>query len=304
MAMNSFGERESDGQADGRSRLIIFPIVALVCIVGLMAAFAYLYYELTALRTEINGRLQSYGDQMAKMEGTVKSASKTIEAKVREAQGVVDKAQSKLNQNTQQTEKQTLLRVEQVAKNAAQDVAQKLEVKHGAAISKVGMDVQDLKRASSETEGKLGSLSGEVTDVKKVVGQTKTELETTIAALRTVRGDLGVQSGLIATSSKELQALRELGQRNYYDFTLTKAAQAQQVGDVRIRLKKADVKRERFTIEVWADDKKIEKKDKTLNEPIQFFVAQLRTPYELVVNRIQKDQLTGYLSTPKVPGRR
>lgn len=302
--MTSLGEREPDFHSDGGSRPIIFPIVALVCIAGLMAAIVYLYYELTTLRTEVNGRFQAYGDQFSKMEGTLKSASKSIEAKVREAQGVVEKAQSKLHQTTQQTDKQTLLKVEQVAKNAAQDAAQKLEVKQNAVISKVGMEVQDLKRASSEAEGKLGSLSGEVSDVKKVVGQTKTELETTIAALRSVRGDLGLQSGLIATSSKELQALRELGQRNYYDFTLTKAAQPQQVGDVRIKLKKTDVKRDRFTIEVWADDRKIEKKDKTLNEAIQFYVAQLRAPYEVVVNRIQKDQLIGYLSTPKVPARR
>lgn len=302
--MASFGDRGPDWQADGRSGLVIFPILVLVCIVCLIVATAYLYYELETLRTQVNNRIQTYGDQVAKMEGVVKSASKTMEAKVREAQGVVEKAQSKLNQPAQQTEKQTLMRAEQVARNAAQDVTQKFEVKQSAVISKVGMDVQDLKRASSQTEGKLGSLSGEVSDVKKAVGQTKTELETTIAALRSVRGDLGVQSGLIATSSKELQALRELGQRNYYDFTLTKTEQPQQIGDVRIKLKKTDVKRGRFTIEVWADDKKIEKKDKTLNEPIQFHVAQLRTPYEVVVNRIQKDQLTGYLSTPKVPARR
>jgi hypothetical protein len=302
--MASFGQRDPDWQADSRSRLIIFPILALVCIVGLMAATGYLYWEVTTLRTEMNGRFQTYGEQMAKMEATFKNASKTIDAKVKEAHGVIEKAQTKLSQTAPQGDKQTLLKAEQVAKSIAQDVASKLEVKQNAVISKVGMDVQDLRRASSETEGKLGSLSGEVTDVKKVVGQTRTELETTVAALRTVRGDLGVQSGLIATSSKELQALRELGQRNYYDFTLTKTAQPQQVGDVRIRLKKTDVKRDKFTVEVWADDKKIEKKDKTLNEAVQFYVGQLRTPYELVVNRIQKDQLTGYLSTPKVPGRR
>ncbi|MBI3697872.1 MAG: hypothetical protein HY238_23950 [Acidobacteria bacterium] len=88
------------------------------------------------------------------------------------------------------------------------------------------------------------------------------------------------------------------------EFNLTKMAQPQQVGDVRIKLKKVDLKRNRFTIEVWADDRKIEKKDKTVNEPVQFFVAQLRTPHELVVNQVQKDQLIGYLSTPKLPARR
>jgi hypothetical protein len=107
-------------------------------------------------------------------------------------------------------------------------------------------------------------------------------------------------SGLIATNAEELMQLKALGDRNYYEFDLRKQKQPVKVGDVLVRLTKADTKRNRFTIEVIADDKKVEKKDRTLNEPIQFYTMSARQPYELVVNNVQKDRIVGYLATPKV----
>jgi hypothetical protein len=132
------------------------------------------------------------------------------------------------------------------------------------------------------------------------VASTKSELDKTIATLKTVQGDLGVQSGLIATNSKELSALRTLGERNYFEFDLTKSKELRKIGDVTMRLKKADPKRNRYTIELVADDKLVEKKDRAVNEPVQFYVARARLPYEVVVNEIKKDQVVGYLATPKV----
>jgi hypothetical protein len=119
-----------------------------------------------------------------------------------------------------------------------------------------------------------------------------------------VKGDLGVQSGLIATNAKEVDALRQLGERNYFEFDLGKTKQPQRIGPVSIRLRGANEKRNRFTIELWADDKRIEKKDKTLLEPVQFYVQGSRMPYELVVNQLTKDHIVGYISTPKVDQRR
>jgi len=143
-------------------------------------------------------------------------------------------------------------------------------------------------------------VSTEVKNVRSEVASTKSELDKTIADLKSVRGDLGVQSGLIATNAKELGALRALGDRNYYDFNLVKSKQMQKVGDVTMRVTKVDTKKNKYTLELIADDKKVEKKDKNVNEPLQFYVAKARTPYEIVVNEIRKDQIIGYLATPKV----
>ena len=125
-------------------------------------------------------------------------------------------------------------------------------------------------------------------------------MDATIAELRTVRGDLGVQSGLIATNARELSALKQMGERNYYEFNIAKSGGAQKIGVVTMSLKKADTKRNKYNLELVADDKKVEKKDKTINEPVQFYVAGARQPLEIVVNEVHKDRIAGYLATPKV----
>jgi hypothetical protein len=97
-----------------------------------------------------------------------------------------------------------------------------------------------------------------------------------------------------------LRALRELGERNYAEFTINKSKQFTRVADVSIELKKADPKKNKFTISITTDDITVEKKDRTVNEPIQFLTKKARQPYEIVVNSVKKDTITGYLATPKV----
>jgi len=105
---------------------------------------------------------------------------------------------------------------------------------------------------------------------------------------------------LIATNGKDLEALRALGERNYIEFNLNKRQADQKVGNVTLRLKSADPKRNRYTVEILADDQRVEKRDKTINEPVQFYSSNNRQPYEIVVNQLKKDQIVGYLATPKV----
>ena len=173
-----------------------------------------------------------------------------------------------------------------------------------AKLSEVGGEIAKLSEVAGSTDNKLGSLTGTVDEVKIEVAETKAALEKTISDLSSVKGDLGVQSGLIATNAGEVQALRELGERNYYEFDLTRTKQPQRVGSIQIKLRRADQKRNRFTIDVWADDKRIEKKNKTLLEPIQFYVIGSRQPYEIVVNKLERNRIAGYLATPKVQQRR
>ncbi|OPZ63805.1 MAG: hypothetical protein BWY85_01507 [Firmicutes bacterium ADurb.Bin506] len=160
-------------------------------------------------------------------------------------------------------------------------------------------ELSAVRETASSTAARVESVSGEVGTVKTEVATTRSELEKTISELKSVRGDLGVQSGLIATNAKELDALKRLGSRNYFEFKLAKSRQFQRVGDISVKLKKADRKRNRYTVEVLADDKTTEKKDKTINEPVQFYTARARQPYELVVNTVDRDLIVGYLSTPK-----
>ena len=127
----------------------------------------------------------------------------------------------------------------------------------------------------STANAKIGEVSGDVTAVKTDLGSTKAELDKTIANLKQVQGDLGVTSGYVATNGKELDALKRLGERNYFQFTLVKKdKQPKRVGDISLKLKSVDKKHNKFTLEVVADDKMVEKKDKAINEPLQFYVAK------------------------------
>jgi hypothetical protein len=135
--------------------------------------------------------------------------------------------------------------------------------------------------------------------VKTDVAATKADLETTKQKLQSAVGDLGVQSGLIAHTRDDLELLKHRGDRNYYEFTLLKGAKPQPVATVSLQLKKADPKRGKYTLNVSADDKTIEKKDRTVAEPIQFYSGRDHLLFELVVWSVDKKKANGYLSTPK-----
>ena len=161
-----------------------------------------------------------------------------------------------------------------------------------------------LTQAQKENDEKIGAVASEVGIAKKDIEATKGDLEATKGKLERSLGDMNVMSGLIAHSRDDLDELRRRGDRNYYEFTLQKSKSGQRVGPVQMSLNKTDPKKAKYTLTVVADDKTIEKKDKTSGEPVQFYVkgsARL-APYEIVVFDVGKNQITGYLATPKEGG--
>lgn len=166
-------------------------------------------------------------------------------------------------------------------------------------------DAKRLEKENAAARQQISAVSTDVSGVKTDVGgvktdlgNTKTELQNAVAQMQKMQGDMGVQSGLIATNAKELDVLKHLGDRNYYEFTLDKGHR-QAVSTVGLELKKADPKHSRFTLIVYSDDKKIEKKNRNLDEPIQFYTGRNHLLYELVVNSITKNRVQGYVATPK-----
>jgi hypothetical protein len=158
-----------------------------------------------------------------------------------------------------------------------------------------------LGQVREEADARLGEISGEVSEARGDIETARRELEETRSRLQSAIGDLGVQSGLIARNREELEELRRLGERNYYEFDLQRGRQVHDVGPFRVQLKRVDTRRHRYTMDVIVDDKAIEKKDKTLYEPVQFYAAggRGRFPHEIVVFEISRNRVVGYLSTPK-----
>jgi hypothetical protein len=192
-----------------------------------------------------------------------------------------------------------------------------------ALTSEVGMTKQELARRAAELDRQqkaaaakltaeqnqqgqqIAAVNTEVSGVKTEVGsaktdiqKTQTDLAATNAKLERAIGDLGVQSGLIAHTASELEILKRKGDRNYYDFTLQKGARTP-VSTISLQLKKVDPKKSKFTLNVMADDRTIEKKDRTLGEPLQFYTGRDKMLYEVVVFTAAKNSITGYLATPK-----
>jgi chromosome segregation ATPase len=162
------------------------------------------------------------------------------------------------------------------------------------------------ERLAKEQKEQISAVSGEVAGVKTDVGgvktdvaSTKSDLEATKKKLESTIGDLGLQSGLVAKTREDLEVLKHRGDRQYYEFTLLKGAKPQPVSTVSLQIKKVDPKKGKYTLNVTSDDKTIEKKDRNVNEPIQFYTGRDHMLYELVIWTLDKNKATGYVSTPK-----
>jgi hypothetical protein len=173
-------------------------------------------------------------------------------------------------------------------------------------ITREEADTKRLESANDKTAQQVTAVASDVSSVKTDVGgvktdvaKTQTDLATTISQLMAVKGDLSNTNSVIARNHDELVLLEHKGDRNYYEFTLTKGVK-KPVGTVSLELKKTDPKKNKFTLNILADDKNYEKKDRNVNEPLQFYSGKDPALFEIVVNSISaKNQISGYLTTPK-----
>jgi len=248
--------------------------------------------ELSRLRSATNAELGIIRESSTQSAENARKSIEDLASQLTETQTAAQKAAASAAQQSRVNADRAARRAEELVSS----LAEQSKARHTETIEALGV----IKQATDANAAKVGEVASEVGGVRTEVATTKSALDATIADLKSVRGDLGVQSGLIATNAKELAALRELGERNYHEFAITRQAGPAKVGGIVLTLKKADVKRNKFSFEVIADDKRVEKKDKTINEPVQFYVNGSRTPYEIVVNSVSKDKIAGYLATPKI----
>jgi multidrug efflux pump subunit AcrA (membrane-fusion protein) len=176
--------------------------------------------------------------------------------------------------------------------------AAELRRQQQAAEARLMEQTTQAKQQTAEVKQEVAGVKTELGGTKTELASTKTDLEATKAKLEKTIGDLGVQSGLIARNSQDVDYLKHRGDRNYYEFTLRKK-QRTPISTVSFELKKTDAKKGKFTINVLADDKVIEKKDRTIMEPMQFYTGRDRQLYEVVVFKVDGSSVSGYLATPK-----
>jgi multidrug efflux pump subunit AcrA (membrane-fusion protein) len=257
---------------------------------------AFLAIVAVAFLASIGGLIWSYtlSSRLAKSEAALAAA----QAQNDKLATALDHTNAELKVETQELGKSLGLTQKQIDTRAAD-----LQRRQEAEAKRLESEQQAASQAATQ---QIGAVSSQVSSVKSDVGGVKTDVEATKSELKnaeaqmqSMKGDLGVQSGLIATNHDELEILKHKGDRNYYEFTLNKDKKPQPVATVSLLLKKADPKKNRYTLVVVADDKQIEKKDKGTNEPVQFYTGKDNLLFELVVNNVDKNQVKGYISTPK-----
>lgn len=282
-------ERPSNG--NGVKIAILFGIV-----LALVAATVYLYTQLNDTKAEM---AKTRDALLGEIEKVREAGSLTSQSHRRNVDSLKDQVEA--------SRRQASLAVGQAKVEAikhSEDLAAKLSKEQQKQEAELKADISKVEQTATSATTKIGEVSTEVGSVKTEVASTRSELEKTVANLKRATGDLSNQGSLIATNSSELSALKALGERNYFEFRINKTKDLQKVGDVGVQLKKTDFKKNRYTIEVLVDDKRVEKRDKTVNEPVQFLTSKAKQPYEIVVNEVKKDQIAGYLATPKVQAAR
>jgi len=169
-----------------------------------------------------------------------------------------------------------LANARQQARQIRTEYSQKIETVEG----------QIATKANAED---LTTLGGDINGVK-------TDLESTKNGLQMARGEFGT---LIARNHDEIDQLRRMGEREYYEFTVNGKGKRSKVGSMLVELRGTDTKKNQFTVALYVDDMRLEKKNRSVDEPIYFYTRGVRVPLELVVNRVGKNQVTGYLSVPR-----
>ncbi len=271
--------------------------VKLVLIVVLLLAVVYLFYDASQQKKATQAQLAKISDQIQTLESTRKMGEASLTSQITNLKTDIAGTQEAVGTTKAEISK-TAARITAEGQKTKSELSQAIATK--ADTSQVDAKVQ---AAKTEAENKIGQVNTEVGGVKTQVTQVKTDLESTRRDLEGTQRQLvdvrDTLSAAVAKNSSELSQLRLKGERDYFEFTLPKKNEPTKVEDIRLVLTNADQKKGKVSIKILVDDSALEKKDRSINEPIQFLVGQHRIRYEVVINWVQKNKAGGYLSIPK-----
>jgi DNA repair exonuclease SbcCD ATPase subunit len=267
------------------------------------AQLGNVHNQLAILQSDLNNSKTEIEKLKATSLMTNKVAGRTLNAIREELQAARDQAASAVGE----VKIGAIRRAEDLSVELARKLVSE-QARNERLQAQLKREISKVEEATQTANARIRDVKTDVVAVRSEIADNQNRLERTVADLRRVKGDLGIQSGQIATNQKELTALKALGDKSYFEFDL-KGKQPLNIAGVNLALKKADTKKFRFTLDVFVNDKKVEKKDRIVNEPVQFMVTKVRQPYslevnelyEIVVNEVGKNSVKGYLATPRGP---
>lgn len=268
--------------------------VKLALILILLLSVVYLFYVNSNNKKTYQAELDKLASRIESLEARNKVTEAAITTQVSDLKSNLEAAVG-----TAQVELQkTTAKIQAEGKKTKQELSQALSAKADA--SQVEAQVQ---AAKAEADSKIGQVNTAVGGVKTEVGAVRSDLESTRRDLEGTQRQLvdvrDTLSAAVAKNATELGQLRLKGERDYFEFTLPDKKAPVKVEDIRLLLSKTDDKKGRFNIKIYVDDNQLEKKDRLINEPIQFLVGKNRVRYEIVINWVQKNKAGGYMSIPK-----
>jgi len=261
---------EQAAQGDTILRNVLLGVAAIYVVVSLFLLFS--------LRSRVQGLEQK---------------QQTLEASDKELRDKLHLANKTISESVQALGSKVGMTQEEIERRTAE-----LHRQQQQAEAKLTAEQRKTQQAVSQVSGDVTGVKTDLGGAKQDIASTRTDLEATKAKMEKAIGDLNIQSGFVARNHDELELLKHKGDRNYFEFTLQKS-QRQPVSTISMQLKKTDPKRSKFTLNVIADDRIIEKKDRTANEPLQFYTGRDRSLCEVVVFKVDKNSVSGYLSAPK-----
>lgn len=262
--------------------------ILVILAVSNVFLFIQLDHVRTENRTEMDKLTQAFNSDLEQIRVSSSEEVRRSTQRLEAVQSQLSQARREANAAVGQAKVDAQKRLQELQSKVADEQAAQQQA------------IAQVKQSADQANTQIATVSTDVGNVKTDVQNTKSQLEQTIATLKHATGELDNHDSLIATNAKELRALRELGERNYTEFTISKSKKPTRVADVMVELKKADPKHNKFTIQITANDKTVEKKDRNINEPIQFYTGKAGQPDEIVINEVRKDTIVGYLATPKV----
>jgi chromosome segregation ATPase len=271
-------------------------LVAIAVCLVLIAGVGYSSYS---TRTALEQRIAS-------LEQDLNGQIKAVKTNATDIASDVDVVTKRLGVTTQELDKsrkfaEQLRADQEKAKEQLASTANELATKANATdVAQARQEASTkLAEVQQSADTKIGNVSGEVTKVASNLDATRADLAASRREISDVRTTLSQQ---IARNSGELADLRKKGERDFFEFDITKPKKStdmSRVGDILLQLRRTDTKKAKYDVLIQVDDSKLEKKDRTANEPVQFLVGRDKLRYELVVNFVDKDRIRGYLSAPK-----
>ncbi len=260
-----------------------------VVIAALAVGNVYLISRVDSLQTETESLQSTMRQQIG---GVEESTNLHAGQARRELENLRQQIEDARKEAAGRAQREASRRADQVAKNLTQQQQRQQEELMGG--------IHDARSAADEANTGVQVVRNDLLGMKADVEDANAHLYETASLLDQTTDDVSEISGMVDDNRSEIASLRRLSERDHVRFRLTKSKQMQRVADIQLRLRDTDMKRNKFTVEILADDKTFVKKDRQAAEPVMFYMGETAQPYELVITKVEKNSVSGYLARPKV----